>query len=91
MKVDEIIRCEASNNYTTFFLLSGEKILVCKTLKEFSDLLKTKERPELKHDGIVKAGDSVIEYQIFTPLPREIAFKMSDSVCVLQAADSGFK
>jgi len=40
VRVDEIIRCEASNNYTTFFLLSGEKILVCKTLKEFSDLLK---------------------------------------------------
>lgn len=40
VKVDEIIRCEASNNYTTFFLLSGEQILVCKTLKEFSDLLK---------------------------------------------------
>jgi two-component system LytT family response regulator len=40
VRVDEIIRCEASNNYTTFYLQSGEKILVCKTLKEFSDLLK---------------------------------------------------
>lgn len=41
VKIDEIIRCEASNNYTTFFLQHGERILVCKTLKEFADLLRT--------------------------------------------------
>ncbi len=40
VKVNEIIRCEASDNYTSFFLQSGEKILVSKTLKEFADLLK---------------------------------------------------
>jgi two-component system LytT family response regulator len=41
VRVDDIIRCEASNNYTLFYLQNGEKILVCKTLKEFSDLLKS--------------------------------------------------
>lgn len=40
IKVDEIIRCEASDNYTTFYTSSGERILVCKTLKEFIDLLQ---------------------------------------------------
>jgi two-component system LytT family response regulator len=40
VKVNEIIRCEASDNYTNFFLPGGEKILVSKTLKEFADLLK---------------------------------------------------
>jgi len=40
VKVSEIIRCEASNNYTLFYLQSGEKVLVCKTLKEFAELLQ---------------------------------------------------
>ncbi len=39
IKVDEVIRCEASNNYTTFYT-AGEQILVCKTLKEFVELLQ---------------------------------------------------
>jgi two-component system LytT family response regulator len=40
VKVSDILRCEAENNYTNFHLLSGEQVLVCKTLKEFADLLK---------------------------------------------------
>lgn len=40
VRTTAIIRCEAENNYTTFFLKNGEQVLVCKTLKEFSDLLK---------------------------------------------------
>ncbi|MES2829495.1 MAG: LytTR family DNA-binding domain-containing protein [Bacteroidota bacterium] len=39
VKTTDIVRCEASNNYTTFYLKTGEQVLVCKTLKEFSDLL----------------------------------------------------
>ncbi|MGF1924998.1 MAG: LytR/AlgR family response regulator transcription factor [Bacteroidia bacterium] len=37
--IDEIMRCEADDNYTKFFLESGEKILISKSLKEYSDLL----------------------------------------------------
>jgi two-component system, LytTR family, response regulator len=40
VRVDEIIRCEASDNYTTFFTKAGEKVLVSKTLKEFAELLQ---------------------------------------------------
>lgn len=40
VQTDEIIRCEADDNYTTFYLQKGEKILVCKSLKEFSEILK---------------------------------------------------
>lgn len=40
VKITDIIRCEASNNYTTFYLRNGEQVLVCKTLKEFADILK---------------------------------------------------
>lgn len=38
--LSEIMRCEADNTYTHFFLLSGEKILVSKSLKEYADLLR---------------------------------------------------
>lgn len=35
----DIIRCEADNNYTNFYLNSGEKVLVTKTLKEYDECL----------------------------------------------------
>lgn len=40
VKVDQILRCEASNNYTTFYIQGGDQVLVSKTLKEFGELLK---------------------------------------------------
>ena len=41
--LDDIIRCESDSNNTMFFLQSGKKIFVTKTLKYFSDLLKSYE------------------------------------------------
>lgn len=38
--LSEIIRCEADNTYTYFFLANSEKILVSKSLKEYADLLR---------------------------------------------------
>ncbi|WP_020531942.1 LytR/AlgR family response regulator transcription factor [Flexithrix dorotheae] len=38
--INEIIRCESDNNYTTFFLKNGRKILVSKTLKACENILK---------------------------------------------------
>jgi len=35
----DIIRCEADNNYTNFYLSSGEKVLVTRTLKEYDETL----------------------------------------------------
>ena len=37
--LSDIIRCEADNTYTHFFLLNDEKLLVSKSLKEYADLL----------------------------------------------------
>ncbi len=37
--LSEIVRCEADNTYTHFFLSTGENILVSKSLKEYADLL----------------------------------------------------
>ena len=39
IEVKEIIRCEANNMYTNFFLNTGEKILVSQTLKENDTIL----------------------------------------------------
>tara|TARA_R110002073_G_scaffold334200_2_gene523232 strand:- start:14099 stop:14848 length:750 start_codon:yes stop_codon:yes gene_type:complete len=38
--LDDIVRCKSDNNYTEFFFQDGSKILVTKTLKFFSDMLK---------------------------------------------------
>ncbi|MBL7974102.1 MAG: response regulator transcription factor [Candidatus Kapabacteria bacterium] len=35
----DILRCESDSNYTQCFLLSGQKLLVSRTLKEFDELL----------------------------------------------------
>ncbi|RBQ07036.1 LytR/AlgR family response regulator transcription factor [Pedobacter miscanthi] len=40
VSVNDIVRCVADNTYTFFFLSNGDKILISKPLKEYSDLLK---------------------------------------------------
>ena len=39
IKTANIIRCESSNNYTTFFLTDGEKIMVSKPIFEYEEIL----------------------------------------------------
>ena len=43
VKVENIIRCEASDNYTTFHIKDKKPILVSRTLKEFENLLSEKQ------------------------------------------------
>ena len=40
VNIEDIIRCKSDNNYTTFHFINGTKILVSKTLKYYTDLLK---------------------------------------------------
>jgi len=42
VKLENIIRCESDNNYTNFYLTSGDRIIVSKTLKEYEDMLDNK-------------------------------------------------
>jgi len=37
--ITDIIRCESDNNYTSFYLLDGKKIVVSTTIKEYEELL----------------------------------------------------
>jgi len=39
-EIEHIVRCEADGNNTRFFLASGEKIFVTKTLKQFDQILE---------------------------------------------------
>ena len=39
--IEDIIRCQSDNNYTTFYLQNKGKVLVSKTLKYYYDILKT--------------------------------------------------
>jgi two-component system LytT family response regulator len=39
VNIAEIIRCESSINYTSFYFKDGKKMLVTRTLKDFEDLL----------------------------------------------------
>lgn len=38
--LEEIIRCESSNNYTTFYLTTGKKIMVSKSIQNYENMLK---------------------------------------------------
>lgn len=40
VQVNEIVRCEAANTYTTFLLKDGEKIMVSRSLKEYAEMLQ---------------------------------------------------
>ena len=40
VKINDIVYCEASINYTLFYLIDKNKILVTKTLKEYEELLE---------------------------------------------------
>lgn len=48
---EKIVRCEASNNYTTFFLADGTKIVTSRPIFEYEELLKDYEfvRPHQSH------------------------------------------
>lgn len=39
VNVNDIIKCEADNNYSTFYLVDGKKIVISKGLKEYEDML----------------------------------------------------
>ena len=39
VNIKDIVRCQADNTYTTFYLTNGENILVSKGLKEYEELL----------------------------------------------------
>ncbi|MBC8485170.1 MAG: response regulator transcription factor [Bacteroidetes bacterium] len=39
IRIEDIIRCESDGNYTTFYMNSGEKVIVTKLIKEYEEML----------------------------------------------------
>ena len=92
--LDDIIRCEADRNYTSFFLKSGKKILVSKTLKEYETLLSGHnflrvqqshlininfvERYDKKHGGAVVLKDG--SEVPLSPAKREVFFQTLENL-----------
>lgn len=40
IEIDNIIRCESDRNYTAFYLVDEEKILISRSMKEFDEMLE---------------------------------------------------
>jgi two-component system LytT family response regulator len=59
--IQDIIRCESSGNYTTFYFINGQQLLVTKTLKEFENLLEAHGFIRVHQSHLVNA-DQIKEY-----------------------------
>lgn len=53
VRVNEIVYLEASINYTHIYLESGEKFIVCQTLKDFEDMLDAGVFLRIHHSHII--------------------------------------
>ncbi len=92
--LDNIIRCEADRNYTSFFLNDGKKILVSKTLKEYETLLSGSQFYRVQQSHLVnlnyvnrfdkKNGGSVVMKDgsevPLSPAKKDMFFKVLESI-----------
>ena len=53
INLEDIIYLEASNNYTTIFLVNDRKFLVSRTLKDFEELLPQERFLRIHHSTII--------------------------------------
>lgn len=94
IELDQIIRCEADRNYTSFFLVGGKKILVSKTLKEYETLLSSHNFLRIQQSHLINLdyvdrydkgnGGSVVMKDgsevPLSPAKREMFFKILENL-----------
>ena len=94
IELDNIIRCEADRNYTSFYLVGGKKILVSKTLKDYETLLSGHNFLRVQQSHLINLdyvarydkgnGGSVVmkdESEVpLSPAKRDIFFKILDNL-----------
>ena len=56
IRIDDIIYLEAYSNYTVLYLISGSKLTVSKTMKEFEDLLPAASFVRIHHSYIINCN-----------------------------------
>jgi two-component system LytT family response regulator len=62
LKINEIIRVEALSNYSTFYLVNKQKVLVSKTLKEYEPILTMQKFFRVNRSCMVNT-DYIIKYK----------------------------
>ncbi len=62
LKINEIVRVEALSNYSTFYLITNQKILVSKTLKEYESMLTPPNFFRVSRSCIVNT-DFIVKYK----------------------------
>jgi two-component system LytT family response regulator len=62
LKINEIIRVEALSNYSTFYLINKQKIMVSRTLKEFEPVLTMQNFYRVNRSCIVNT-DYIVKYK----------------------------
>lgn len=92
--LEQIIRCEADRNYTSFFLKDNKKILVSKTLKEYETLLAAHNFLRVQQSHLInidyvdrydkKNGGAVVMKDgsevPLSPAKREVFFKRLENL-----------
>jgi two-component system, LytTR family, response regulator len=69
--IDTIVRCESDRNYTAFHLEDKTKILMSKTIKDYSDLLEQHNFYRVHHSHLIN-------------LKYLVKFKRDELMCVLK-------
>jgi len=66
VKTQDIVRCESSNNYTTFYLVNDEKLTVSKPIYEYEELLMQRaiQAESFDHRLAVFGGRVLGQHQI---------------------------
>lgn len=94
VELDQIVRCEADRNYTSFHLIDGRKILVSKTLKDYETLLSAHNFLRIQQSHLIniafvdrydkKNGGAVVmkdESEVpLSPAKRELFFARLESL-----------
>lgn len=94
VELEEIIRCEADRNYTSFFLVNGKKILVSRTLKDYETLLTSHNFLRVQQSHLINLdfvdrydkgnGGSVVMKDgsevPLSPAKRDIFFKILENL-----------
>lgn len=75
VKIEQIVRCETSGSYTTFYLTEGKKIIVSKPLKNYEDILLPPEFFRVHQSHLINVN-------YITSYSREGLVQMEDNTSI---------
>lgn len=75
VKINDIIRCETSGSYTTFYLNGGKKIIVSKALKHYEEILLQPQFLRVHQSHLINT-DFIVSYS------RDGMVQMQDRISI---------